>query len=1038
MNQPAGPAWPESPELSWSELADAVWLAGHVRLPAASDAEPATSGQRDDLRAAAAPPDDHLDPPPPPMPEPAGTAPAPDLGSAPRSPAVDGGRVHRGGPGLTGRLSITRALRVFDEVGTSRAEAVLDAEGTAITAAETGLWLPRLTTAFQRRLEVVVLMDESASMALWARTVRDFRILLERQGAFANVRTVSLDGDDGAGEGYRDAAGTTRHRFAELASPADRRIFLVLTDGVGSAWREGTFAPALDRLARTGPLAVVNVLPQRLWPRTHLVVRPLVLRAPAPVTPNHLLTNTRPGRANTALTGLPVPVLELDSRWLGKWGKLTTAREAVRLPALLLGAPPDGSGDFDEPDPEPGISAREQVLKFRAASSAPAFRLAVLFAAAPLNLPVMQLIQRTVLPEAPYSALAEVVLGGLLTRVGHRATGDPYAVEFDFPAGVRAELLAAGQRRTTARVVRIVSAHFGPGIPAIRNADEMLRSPESFRLPGDDPVGEPYREVVRSVMTALGVAQLRPARRAARASTPASSSSGASDRPMAIRGGVPAQDAAFTGRADVLSALDTALGDGSTVSVLGAEGTGKSALVAEYVHRHRGAYDLVWWIRAREEAQVVASYAALARRLGVAGADDGARAAMAAARTALRHLAEPDRVLLIFDDAGLPDRIRPLLPENGHVILTSRASAWSADTTVLHCPGLSRDEGRNLIEELVPGEGDLADELGGRPAVLRHAAAVLRGCGIPVGEYRARLREKRARVSADEPPNDTAAWEVAFDHLRRREPEAIRLAETYAFFADGAVPAAVRRAAEELLPVREAAAARALERHGFARIDPDTGALEFSSLVRKALCDQPAARGEQVQRTAHRLLAAAWHESAGRRPDACDIVGHLRAGHAVDSAEPEIRELVLDVAAALVAAGDPPSAVELCRETRARWEHRLGPDHVDTFAAGLALATSLYAAGDTESALGLDAAAAQRSAQVLGPDHPVTLAATLNQALDLAALGRHGESARLHATAVAACDRVAGPDHPMSRSARRHERSGHRPSSAGHPGQAGG
>jgi hypothetical protein len=461
--------------------------------------------------------------------------------------------------------------------------------------------------------------------------------------------------------------------------------------------------------------------------------------------------------------------------------------------------------------------------------------------------------------------------------------------------------------------------------------------------------------------------------------------------------------------------------------VLGGERTGKSALVAECVHRHQGAYDVIWWIRAREEAQVVASYAALVRRLGVTGADDGARAATAAAQAALRDLARPGGLLLVFDDAGPPDRIRPLLPENGHVILTSRVSAWSVDTTVLHCVGLLRDEGRNFIEELMPGEGDLADELGDRPAVLRHAAAFLRGCRIQVDDYRARLREKRAGASADEPPSGEAAWEVAFDHLRRHEPEALRLAEVYSLLADGAVSYAVRRAAEELIPVREVAAAIALERHGLARIDSDTGALEFSTLVRKALRNQLGARSEQVERTAHRLLAVAWHHPAGRRPDASDTVGHLRAAHAVDSIEPEIREFVLAVADALVADGDPPSAVELCRETRSRWEHRLGPEHAGTFAAGLALATSLDAAGDAESALRLGADVALRSDQVLGPDHPVTLAAILNQALDLAALGRHEESDRLHAEAVAAYERAAGPDHPVSQSARRHERSGHRP-----------
>ncbi|MCZ9338899.1 hypothetical protein NGM37_14060, partial [Streptomyces sp. TRM76130] len=45
-------------------------------------------------------------------------------------------------------------------------------------------------------------------------------------------------------------------------------------------------------------------------------------------------------------------------------------------------------------------------------------RLAVYLAAAPLCLPVMQLVQRTMLPGSGPSELAEVLVSGLVTRAG--------------------------------------------------------------------------------------------------------------------------------------------------------------------------------------------------------------------------------------------------------------------------------------------------------------------------------------------------------------------------------------------------------------------------------------------------------------------------------------------------------------------------------------------------------------------------------------------------------------------------------------------
>ncbi|MBN1173199.1 MAG: hypothetical protein JXA67_13580 [Micromonosporaceae bacterium] len=89
-------------------------------------------------------------------------------------------------------------------------------------------------------------------------------------------------------------------------------------------------------------------------------------------------------------------------------------------------------------------------------------------------------------------------------------------------------------------------------------------------------------------------------------------------RPTRIWGGVPLRNPHFTGREELLSRLHTGLREHSKASVLpqtlhGYGGVGKTQLAIEYVYRYSDEYQLIWWINAEHQGDVLSALDDLGR-----------------------------------------------------------------------------------------------------------------------------------------------------------------------------------------------------------------------------------------------------------------------------------------------------------------------------------------------------------------------------------------------------------------------------------------
>ena len=385
------------------EIAEALWLAQHLAAPPAESRQQQPMTELDDGGT-----DD-------PVPSLAPSSAKHVLLSTTKA-AIAGSRIrgHPVGiaaiPGLHRREDIQRALRPLRRYGPSLHRRVIDEDATATFIADTGLWIPVMRPAPERWFDVVLAVDSSPSMNLWQPLIADLRTMLSGTGAFRDIRTWELNPRKQAivlRPSGRAAARSPR----ELIDGAGRRLFLIVTDGAARGWHDGSATRTLADWGKTGPVAVLQPLPEQMWPRTGLPTASVLVTAPTLGTCNSQL---RVERRRRPIPGISIPVLGIEPDALHAWAHLVAgSASAVRLAVTPTSGgrqPPSSSADLNEP----GIA----VERFRASASPQAYQLAVCLSAVPLTLPIMRLVQHSATPASPTSALAEVILGGLISHTG--------------------------------------------------------------------------------------------------------------------------------------------------------------------------------------------------------------------------------------------------------------------------------------------------------------------------------------------------------------------------------------------------------------------------------------------------------------------------------------------------------------------------------------------------------------------------------------------------------------------------------------------
>jgi hypothetical protein len=764
-------------------------------------------------------------------------------------------------------------------------------------------------------------------------------------------------------------------------------VVFVLTDGIGEAWRPAALGRWLPKLGATGPVVVLNVLPQRLWRLGRLRTAQVRLGAATPAVPNRRLS-WKPVRMDEVRDekAMAVPVLELDSRWLSRWASLLTATGpvVVELPALLVNAQEEPPEHMPPAEPEPHaeeVPAAELVRRFLGTASPRALRLAGLLAAVPATRSAMRLTQLRLLPASTRQDITEIMLSGLIDP----ATPTDYRLRPE----VRAELLRAND---TGAAVRTAAERLAKELRLPTGLLAAPADPKPAALPTEDPTTAVRDAVLRALSDpghepGHALADLVP--------TLAVTSTGV-EAGTPVWGGVPVRNKEFVER-DELATVSAALrGDGPVV-LRGEAGAGKTELVAEYVYRTVSDHRVVWWFAAREPASVVAGYRQLALRLGLTGVGAGGQASVAAVHA---DLATRTDWLLVFDGAEDPATLEPYLPAGGGVVVTTRDPAWREYGTTVEVGGFTPAQSVELLRHTGSEPAlDLADALGHLPSAVAHAAVWLRGAMSPA-EYRELLRTGGPCA----PSVDAVS------------PAARVLLDLCAAFGGWPVPrallygtAALPLAAAEVLadPVGADAVLGELARAGLLVVDNRTNTVSVPELARAEVLarQEPAARSTW-RHAAHLLLAAA--------PVSVDLVAPLR--EARECEDQRVRDCLLALVAHLVEQGDPHNASALADEVGGVWVEAFGTGHPDTVAMAVRWGVARRLLGDRRDAVRVhrahDAGAPQLVRSLLatgeidaavalartlaGPDGASTLAGTLRLAAVVRGDDVPGETLALH------------------------------------------
>jgi Tetratricopeptide repeat len=508
---------------------------------------------------------------------------------------------------------------------------------------------------------------------------------------------------------------------------------------------------------------------------------------------------------------------------------------------------------------------------------------------------------------------------------------------------------------------------------------------------------------------------------------------------------IPAPNPLFTGREAALEALRANLvrrdrPHPAAQVVSGSGGVGKTEIAAEYLHRHRDDYEIIWWIRAEHHDRVGDALIRLGQRLELrpAASVGGRAGAIAAVLEALETGGWPSW-LLVYDNATQPlelHRYLPACPPGGHIIITSRVQYWpgymGADS--VEVSPFSEQEAVGFLRRRVPTLDEaarLAVALDLLPMAVEQAAAYLAETGQGVDDYLTLFGQHAKRLSEqlpDFPPAISGTWAMSAALLTA---DAEHLVNLCAFFSPEPIAAELFRQqtgaiddppglGEFLRSARRfRAAVGQLHRLSLVRVDGARDQIRMPRAVQAITRGQLRLNRAEVFKAYQSAVDTLLAESDPGDPDRVgnDTAYDLSWPHIESernflyTANPALRRLIIGQVRRLHLGGGQVEAVQFGQDVLKVWRERLGTDDLDVLTLAVEVAVAMRVLGSAAEARELSRETLRLLTERYGDDHEITLLCASLHSSDLRYRAQFGEALDLDLDLLPKFERVYGQDH---------------------------
>ncbi len=394
-------------------------------------------------------------------------------------------------------------MRSLNQKVPSKTIKVLDEPKTITQSAEEEFCLPILKPALERWLDLVLIVETSPSYGIWQKTIKEFKNLLLLQGTFRDVKCwyANFDNDDRLN--FRSQQGSPRSP-KELITLNSDRIILILSDCVSLAWYRESWSKWINYWGKYHPVTILQMLPPSFWRRTALGQMDSVWLS----SQNSGVVNQRwkqesatPWDEDTP-KGFPLPIVTLDPYALEVWAKGIAGTSSTELTGVYLQAlesPPSHSSSSTTPE-----KAEQLFEQFMETASPTARRLAALLSAVPVQLPIVRLVQHSLLATASSAVhVAEIFLSGIVRKI--EDDPNPEKRLYDFESGLREKFNRTLPKQEIVSVIDRISIYIARRLGV--SLDEfraMLFVPTSkLESPIAREIGE-FARISKTVLQGLG------------------------------------------------------------------------------------------------------------------------------------------------------------------------------------------------------------------------------------------------------------------------------------------------------------------------------------------------------------------------------------------------------------------------------------------------------------------------------------------------------------------------------------------------------